>query len=315
MMVKLVLYSLNYLGLAMYVGIQKVMKIKLLQYISLEGFKELKFFIHLKSTLSILFLLSYGISFNNQLYAQVNVEQSRLDSKTGISGHIDGGLTLIRGNVNLSQIGLRSRLNYVTGVHRPFLQVAINYGEKNEVAFLNQAYGHARWTAMWHRLLGTELFAQVQEDSFRSLILRQLYGGGVRSELLDHPASSLALGIGAMYEREVYRDQRSTVNANGEMSQSRPIDRIENNLRLTHYLSAKQKVAWSTELLFGLTIYYQPLINQMKDYRLLCDFIVEIKLSNYLHLVESLGLLYDSEPPPQVQKTDLKSLSSLKVLF
>ena len=169
---------------------------------------------------------------------------------------------------------------------------------------------------MWLRPFGTELFAQLQEDSFRRLILRQLYGGGVRAELMSGKERSLALGVGAMYEREIYREP----NAIGAMSdlgrgEFLESDVIENNLRLTNYISTKQQVKWATLLQVGATLYYQPLINQLSDYRVLFDLSFEIKLSEHLRLVESLGVMYDSEPPASVQRTDLKSMSTLRIAF
>ena len=53
----------------------------------------------------------------------------------------------------------------------------------------------------------------------------------------------------------------------------------------------------------------------MSDYRVLADLGVEIKLSQYLRLVESLNLMYDSAPPDEVKRTDLKSISSLRLVF
>ena len=265
------------------------------------------------SMTTALLILTYQI---DQASAQVNVEQSRLETKEGLSGSIDGGLTLIRGNVSLSQLGLGARLDYTRGVHSPFVQLALNYGEKESVAFLNQSYAHTRWTAMWLSRLGTELFAQLQENSFRSLVLRQLYGGGLRSELASGKEESLALGVGAMYEREVYREPEELTAAmelaRGERLES---DVVENNLRLTNYLSMRRQLKWATLLQVGATLYYQPLINKFSDYRVLLDLNIEIKLSERLRLVESLGVMYDSEPPAGVQRADLKSMSTLRIAF
>lgn len=237
--------------------------------------------------------------------AQVNVEQNRTQNHEGLNVSVDGALTLIRGNVSLSQTGLATKLGYNKGVHSPFVQLSIYYGEKEEQAFLDQAFAHARWTAMWLKHFGSELFAQVQEDSFRSLVLRQLYGGGMRGEFLSDPNHSFALGVGAMYEREHYQELNSDLLEKV----------IEHNLRLTNYLSTKHKLQGTTEIQVAFTLYYQPRIDTLKDYRVLTDLSFEIKLSEHIRLVESLNLMYDSEPPKTVKHTDLKSLSSLRIVF
>ncbi len=256
------------------------------------------------------------IGSSSVVYAQVNVEQNRLAAKEGFTGNADAALTLIRGNVSLTQTSVGAKLNYTRGIHTPFAQVALDYGEKESVPFLSQSYGHVRWTAMWSRAIGTETFAQLQANTFRSLILRQLYGGGVRSELWSSSEHSLAIGAGAMYEREVYREP---AGPDGSMAVSlaelQESDVIENNLRLTNYLSTKHTVKWDTEINILGTIYYQPRADQLSDYRILFDLSIEIKLSDHLRLVESLGVMYDSAPPDDVQRGDLKSLSALRVSF
>ena len=89
------------------------------------------------SSITVILLILTHQSY--QASAQVNVEQSRLETREGLSGSVDGALTLIRGNVSLSQLGLGARLDYTCGVHSPFVQLALNYGEKESVAFLNQS--------------------------------------------------------------------------------------------------------------------------------------------------------------------------------
>ena len=269
------------------------------------------------SKLLLMTSLQVSVSLNGLLeaQAQVNVEQSRGQAHEGFNLSVDGSLTLIRGNVSLSQTGLGTKLNYVKGIHSPFVQAMINYGEKNDKAFLNQSYVHARWTAMWFKSWGPELFAQAQENSFRSLILRQLYGGGVRVELLNSIEQSLALGVGAMYEREVYQEQDVNDLSSDNASLMSLSQVTENNLRLTHYFSVKRDLKWATLIQTVFTLYYQPRVDEFKDYRILADLGIEIKLSESLRIVESLSVMYDSEPPEDVQNTDLKSLSSLRLVF
>ena len=85
-------------------------------------------------SISVLFLiLTYQA---DQVSAQVNVEQSRLEAKEGLSGSVDGALTLIRGNVSLSQLGLGARLDYTHGVHSPFVQLALIMARRSLSLFL-----------------------------------------------------------------------------------------------------------------------------------------------------------------------------------
>ena len=126
------------------------------------------------------------------------------------------------------------------------------------------------------RSIGNELFAQLQENSFRSLVLRQLYGGGLRSELISVEGLRTRRGDG---EREVYREPEELMAimelARGEILES---DVVENNLRLTNYMSMRRQLRWATLMQVGATLYYQPLINEFSDYRVLFDLSIEIKL-------------------------------------
>ena len=173
-----------------------------------------------------------------QVWAQVNVEQKRPQNSEGFHATLDSALTLIRGNVDLSQLGLNGRAEYKRGIHSPFIQASVDYGKKSKETFLNQSFGHARWTAMWWNSVGTEVFAQLQENSFRSLVLRQLYGGGVRVRFSTWRSGQVALGVGSMFEREVYVE--------GEGDKTREI--LETNVRATSYLTFRQVIKSEAEL-------------------------------------------------------------------
>lgn len=251
--------------------------------------------------------------------AQVNVEQNRPAQSSGLHAHLDGSFTLIRGNVDLTQVGLSGRAEYVKGVHSPFVQASVDYGEKSGTSFLSQSFVHARWTAMWWDMLGTELFSQLQDNSFRSLILRQLHGGGVRLRSTLDEGGEVAIGLGAMFEREVYLDEvQLKSDQRDELIQAARDEQLENNIRGTSYLTLKRPLKLSesgASLALSVTLYYQPLLRDPSDYRVLGDAAIEVKLSDLIRLVESLNLLYDSEPPVGVQRYDLKSVTSLRFVW
>lgn len=243
------------------------------------------------------------------LATPVNIEQARPEGDEALSLAIDGALTLIRGNVSLTQVGLGLSGVFQQAKHTAFLKASFNYGEKGEDTFLDQSFAHARWTWMWGELFGNEVFAQIQADSFRSLVLRQLYGGGGRVIWGDHEPTRLALGLGAMFERELYsetlRDEMREIT----------VERVELNPRWTSYLSFSHVIRARAEIKVGCTIYYQPKIGELSDYRVLGELSAEVNLSEHFSLVESLGALYDSTPPPSVTQYDFKTVTSLRLRF
>jgi len=236
------------------------------------------------------------------LSAQVNMEKERGGAqREGIKLSLDGSLNLIRGNMSLTQLGLGGRLTWKREAHLALLTGSSAYGEREEQAFLNQSFWHARWTTMLTSHAGGELFAQLQEDAFRSLNLRQLYGGGARLMLVDAEHSQLALGLGYMFERESYQT--------GEGGQSA----VELNHRSTNYLSLSYQLPSNPSVSLINSAYFQPNLKALGDYRALNELSLEVKLSDRLRLVESLSTLYDSAPPPGVKPIDLKSMTTLRL--
>ena len=143
------------------------------------------------------------------------------------------------------------------------------------------------------------LFAQLQEDAFRNLNLRQLYGGGARLLIADSEHAKLAAGLGYMFERESYQD-----NGGSE---------LELNHRGTSYLSLIYQLPSNPSVSLTDTLYLQPNLRAPEDYRALNELSLEVKLSDRLRLVESLTTLYDSAPPPEVKRVDLRSMTTLRL--
>lgn len=231
--------------------------------------------------------------------AQVNMEKERSGAREGLHLSVDGSLNLIRGNVSLTQLGLAGKAQWLSGPHAGLLTGSIAYGERDELAFLDQSFWHARWTTMWWERVGGELFAQLQEDAFRNLNLRQLYGGGARLSVLQGEHTHLALGLGYMFERESYQGETTTT--------------VELNHRVTSYLSLSYQLPSNPSVSLTDTLYLQPNVRATEDYRALNELSLEVKLSAHFKLVESISTLYDSAPPPGVKRVDLKSMTSLRL--
>ena len=236
----------------------------------------------------------------------------------------DGGLQVIRGSTDLTQISLNQHIQYISGIHEPFLQINLGYGQKNETAFLDQLFAHLRWTAMWWDHWGTELFSQVQEDAFQALVIRSLNGLGVRSLFYVEGKLEAALGLGYMYEYEVYKQNQKQVE--------------EFNHRMTSYLTwtyrlkpstlsplnskqagqSKQNLKSKTASSFFSatlynTTYFQPQIGDWDDFRILNDLSLEIRFTSWLAFVESLNLFYDHQPPQGISPYNLNSMSKIRL--
>ncbi len=235
--------------------------------------------------------------------AQINTEKLRGSAEPGFHGWIDGSLQYRSGNAPRVVVSSGARLEYVTDeVHTTFVQGAFNYGQKGEEgdAYLNKGFGHARWTAMWHPRVGTEVFTQLQFDQFLRLSLRVLGGAGVRGEVLKTDPFSMIMGAGYMIERE---------DLDIDETNSHPAETL--NHRLTSYLLLRLHLTEHFSLIS--TTYFQPRLDEFSDYRLLEEAGLEVSLVKHLSLVAAFTMAHDADPPDGVEKTDIVIAPKLKV--
>jgi len=236
-------------------------------------------------------------------HAQINTEKMRVGAgDPGVSGFLDGSLLYRSGNVDLLQAGAGLRLEYNHGIHAPFVQGDLLYGEKGETEYINRGFVHLRWTAMWHPHAGTELFSQLQFSKFKRLSLRTLGGAGLRVGLWLGDAFEAYLGTGYMIEYEA-------LDLSAE--DSHPIEVLHH--RWTNYLTLRVNVAVNLALVS--TTYAQPRFDAFSDYRVLQEAALEVKLLGSFKLVESFTEAHDSRPPDGVDSTDISTKTSLRVTF
>ncbi|MBK8011107.1 MAG: DUF481 domain-containing protein [Deltaproteobacteria bacterium] len=184
-----------------------------------------------------------------------------------------------------------------------YLTGNLNIGRQNGDAFLNNGFAHARWTHMWTRMLGTELFGQLQFDEFIRLRERLLAGAGFRGELLRSEFLNVVLGTGYMLEYEAL-DLPPGVVDDGDVFAH----------RWTSYLSVKAGLE-VPEVQFVNTVYVQPRITDFDDYRVLDEAELELAVLANLKFAVGLSLRYDSLPPSDVESFDISIKNKLRLSF
>jgi hypothetical protein len=263
--------------------------------------------------------------FTSHASAQANAEILRANPlREGWSGGIDASLALLRGNVELLDLGGAGRIQYQSlhpvpepppaaeGEEAPapplpfffqrvFLAASGRFAERAGTPFLNQAFAHARWTAMWHERVGTDLFAQVQHNEFQRLQLRFVTGGGLRVELVHEPVFMMWGGSGYMFEH----DRISVLTGAPDAPES--FDH-----RWTSYLTMRLAVLES-QLLVQNTVYYQPRFDDFEDFRFLEELEVMSRIASQFLFGATLTVLYDSQPPTGVVPADLRLMSMLRL--
>jgi len=243
--------------------------------------------------------------------AQVNSERLRVgEPEEGFHAQADGAVSLRRGNVDFFEVKTSTRLEYNQGVHTPFVHGTLAFAEQNGSEIINNGFLHARWTAMWHHNVGSEVFGQVQFNEFIRLPLRALAGAGVRVLAYESADFEIRFGTGYMIEREDL-DEKAIPMLPETDPAYHPLVVI--NHRSTSYVSFRFNV--TERLFFNNTTFIQPRFDRLSDFRLLSEAALEVKLAEQLSLVVELALLHDNDPPPTVEKTDLNLQNKLRVRF
>ena len=237
-------------------------------------------------------LLFFIFILPNFALGQVNIESIRTGSNSNdlFWGETKGGLDLQRGNVDITSLDISLVSHFKIKKHHMFFKGQTSQGKQSGKKFKSSSFGHIRWTWMHWKKLGYEIFYQIQHDEFKALKIRQLNGLGLRSELFCRKDFVLSFGSGAMHDYEKL--------LSGPES---------NDLRSTSYLSMIKSFDEKKKNLILLTVYYQPLFNNYKDYRVNLEASVRTILISYwnISIDNSINFMYDTKPPEDVLTNDL----------
>lgn len=225
-------------------------------------------------------------------FSQVNIESIRDTAKKEkpMWGEFKGGLEIQKGNVNIFAYELNTLTHFQKNSHHVFFQGKTTQGKQEEKKFKNSSFAHLRWTWMPWKLIGCELFTQIQHDEFKSLTIRQLNGAGLRSEFFHFRTIVISLGTGAMTDfEEITTGEKST------------------NIRSTSYFSLAKSFDKKKKNLILMTLYYQPLFKKLEDYRINLEANVRtILISTWnISIDNSINYMYDTTPPAGIQTNDL----------
>lgn len=275
----------------------------------------------LHNTLSAAALLLTLLCASAQAHAQVNTEKFHLgkEEHEGWQAELASRLALTRGNVNVTDISGTISVRHQTlwpleewerALPTPPPRVlarrwsfvgSLRRARALERIFSNQAFAHARWTRMWTRRLGAELFTQLQFDEFIALRMRLLVGGYARYVPVRTTHFRLAIGTGYMPEYE--RFDTETVGP----SYRNP--RL--NHRWSNYLMIAANV--SPMLQCQLTSYVQPRFDRFHDVHMLHSLIASLEVMQHVALTLTAEVQADLEPPPTIEPVDVRITPGLSM--
>jgi len=247
----------------------------------------------LRPIVFFLFLL-FCLPLHSQI---INTESLRLNvKKEGWQGFAEVGFNIRRNKAGrFFDFNNEARLEYLKNNHRliflgtyylTLLEDPENPDETRSV-FSNRAFGHIRYNYRFNAWFVWEAFTQVQRNVIQEINVRALWGTGPRFNIVRQDSLYLNLGGSVMYEYEedsgledaitYHRDFRATVYAAFTWLPSKTVG-------------------------FNHTLYYQPRINRVSDYRITSMNNLSFGISKYLSFQFYLNFIYDAAPPETVPR-------------
>ena len=223
----------------------------------------------------------------------LNVESLSGNVVEGFHGALSGNLRLATGNTDLTQvggalgIGFLGERNWIRGF------AGLDRMEQKDKDILNNRYFHLRYNYRISPRFRTFHFFQLQSNENLLLDRRLLLGSGLRYSILEEAHGRLDLGTGLMYESERLNPNKL---GPGEEPDS-DVVRMSNLVVGSGVFGEGRK--WVT------VVYYQPNVENFRDYRLSGEAGIQVALIGSLQLDVALTWRHDSRAPAELDEDDL----------
>jgi putative salt-induced outer membrane protein YdiY len=241
--------------------------------------------------------------------AQIVNVQSLLGQETpeGFSGALDAGADWRTGNTELLILSGASTLRYKSGDHLVFAVARAAYGRigsgDDEKQIIGNTFEHVRYRWRLGDRLTAETFGQHELDKFRRLKLRALAGVGPRLSIFTDKQAALVFGVAYMFEYERLDDKVGTIDAGADYTTQ----------RMSTYLVFTS--ALNDVVTFAETVYLQPNLADLADFRLLNETQLQVKLTDHFTFKTALVIAHDASPPDTVKKTDTSMQTGISFKF
>lgn len=253
-----------------------------------------------------LFLISLGLGLlAPAAQAIVSMESLHFESPPpGFSGSLSLGMNSAEGNNNISDASLGSRLQWQGEQRTTYLLLNAARGESNDVVNTNERFLHLRHIRGTQNRVAWETFLQGEYDEFARLEFRGLLGGGARLRLWQSDQHGRSyLGLGAFYSEERLIASATTTAEEQEQQLWR-----ENIYWMV-------KFPFAENILLVNTVYYQPNVDDGRDYRLLDQMALKLGVNEHLSFSLAIEIKKDSQPPIGVEESDKRYQTILEYRF
>lgn len=226
------------------------------------------------------------------LFALITITPVEIGEQAKLSGKLEAGFDTKRGNTDKDDYKASFRLTYDDNTSFVLWgELSGEYGKSNGAEYTNKMFSHLRYI---HSLTGDdnlkyELFAQLESDDFKEINTRLLSGAGLRYKIFNTNSRGKGFfGLGGFYEGITYKSQQTNPS--------------EDNTRLNSYLA--YTIDFSNKSIFSCSLYYQPKLNDFKDYVQYSAMELRLNVYKELFLKFSMTWNVDSRPPLGVKKSD-----------
>ena len=197
------------------------------------------------------------------------------------------------GNVNKVDSGFNGQVVQNGKRYQNIGLLGYNYSTSLGVKSENSSFVHLRHRSFLSDMHAYEFFAQIQSNEFAALSKRELYGFGFFVMPYLDVEDYIFYGIDLMYENE-------------KLTNGQPENK---GFRGNFYLKGEVGIDDNISLLESL--YYQPSIIDVADYRLINNLSLDFTVNKNVSLRVSYIYLYDSSPALGVESWD----SSIKTVL
>ena len=222
-------------------------------------------------------------------YAQiVNVESARMQSDTtGWKGNLGAAFSIIKNTQQIVQLDLNAHVQYKTEKDLYLLLGNYTFLKGAGRQLVNNTFFHFRYNRKISNWLRWELFTQIQSNVVTGIQSRFLAGTGPRFKIMANKVFRLYAATLIMYEQE------NDVSADA---------RLKKDVRNSSYVSFSYTPAGNIELVS--TSFYQPLLRNFKDFRILNQETLKISATKKLAFIINWNYLYDSYPAVNTPETN-----------
>jgi len=235
------------------------------------------------------------------LFAIITIAPVNIGDKPGFSGILKGSLETKRGNSDVDNYSAGLRAQYDNNSsYVIWSDFVFAYGKASGETNTNKTYAHVRFvhTLLDSNSINYETFVQSETNEFTKVEEKILLGGGLRYYKNLNDYGNFYAGLGGFYERINYLTA---------------LDPKERNARINSYVSYTK--SFNKDSKFSYVMYYQPNIENFKDYIFSNAIELEILIYETLYLNFVVYYDIDSKPAIGVKETDFTQKTSFTYKF